>query len=124
MSMIQALTCNAQAKRAALDVQGLAISQFNSMLNAWQMAMDKIWQSTDPPATVAALDNTAAEMFALSAETCAFLERLSPGCTAERLQLMAPWQVTINVDGTATVVRRPEPEPDPGDGQPGSDWLA
>lgn len=122
MNMIQALTGNSEAKRGALEVQRIAISQFNAMLNAWQTSMDKIWQCADPPATVAELGNTAAEMFSLSAKTCAFLEQLSPGCTAERLRLMAAWQITTNPDGTVTVVPQPSAD-EPGDGEPASDSL-
>jgi len=34
------------------------------------------------------------------------------------MQLMAPWQVELHFDGTATIVQLPEPEPDPGNGEP------
>jgi hypothetical protein len=124
MNTIQALNSNAQAKRAALEVQTMALSTLTSMLNAWQMGMDKIWQCSDPAATVAELGITAAGMFGLSNDLCELLEKYSPGCTADRLQLMANWDVTLHVDGTATIVRLPELNPEPGDGEPGSDSLA
>jgi hypothetical protein len=124
MNTIQALSSNAQAKRAALEVQTMAISTLDSMLKAWQMGMDKIWQCADPAATVAELGITATGMFALSSDLCELLEKYSPGCTAERLQLMANWAVTLHLDGTATIVRLPEPDPEPGDGESASDSLA
>ncbi len=37
---------------------------------------------------------------------------------------MANWAVTLRVDGTATIVRLPEPDPEPGDGESASDSLA
>jgi hypothetical protein len=117
MNTIQNLASNAQAKGKALEVQNLALATLGSMLNAWQTGMDKIWRGGDPAATVAELGNTAAGMFALSNDLCVLLEKYSPGCTFERLQLMAPWQVELHLDGTVTIVQLPEPEPDPGTGE-------
>jgi hypothetical protein len=118
MNTIQMLAGNAQAKKAALAVQTTALNTYEVILNSWCLAMDTIWAGPDPVGCVAELGNTAAKMFALSQAFCVLLEELSPGCTAERLQLMAAWDVSLHVDGTATVVRRtPQPELTLGNGE-------
>jgi len=109
MITVQALTTEAQNKRVALEVLKTAAEQHGVMLTAWQQAMDLIWKASDPIGCVKELGTLAVTIFQVSSLTCDFLEAMSPGCTTDKLQLMAPWEITLNADGTVTITAADPP---------------
>ena len=71
------------------------------MFEMWQNNMNAIWKNPNPQAVISLLGTNAAEVFAMSADFGALLEKHSPGITAPIVALVKPF--TVNPDGTITI---------------------
>lgn len=91
----------ATAKQIAADVMRDATSAHAPLLVSWRTNIDRVWNSPSPELVLAEFGTLAAEIFAKSNATVAFLEALEPGCTLDRLAKVLP--CTVHEDGTVTI---------------------
>lgn len=89
-----------KSRRIARRIRSAAPSLFQQLLSTWAQSVRDLWQG-ETAEILAEFGTDGAEIFRVSSETAAFLEKLKPGCTAEARALMRPF--TVSRDGTVTL---------------------
>lgn len=95
----QAMFLQAQLAQAQKLLTGAPYNMFLT----WKSGVDLIWKNPKltPAQVVATIGTSAVELFSMSADFAALLEKHNPGITAATIALIGAF--TVNPDGSVTV---------------------